>query len=192
MASDPAAARATGFAAAILTGGRSSRMGRDKALIEVDGVPMVLRVAAALERAGAEPVLAVGGDSAALTALGLRCVPDRHPGQGPLGGLLTAFAALDGHQLVAAAATDLPWLTPQVVGALVDAIGPHAAALARTSSVEPLCGVWRVAAAAPALTEAFAGGERAVHRAVADLDVVVVEVPPEALRNVNEPEDLGR
>ena len=50
------------FAGAVLTGGRSSRMGRDKATLPVDGVPMAARVADALRRAGAEPVLAVGGD----------------------------------------------------------------------------------------------------------------------------------
>lgn len=187
-----AAARPTGFAAAVLTGGRSSRMGRDKALIEVDGVAMVLRVAAALERAGADPVVAVGGDDAALSSLGMTWVPDRHPGEGPLGGLLTAFTALDGHELVVVAATDLPWLTPDVVGALVGAIGSHDAALARTSGVEPMCALWRVTAAAPVLTEAFAAGERSVHRVVADLDVVVVEVPAGPLRNVNEPADLGQ
>ena len=74
------------FAGAVLTGGRSSRMGRDKATLPVDGVPMAARVADALRRAGAEPVLAVGGDQAALEALGLTWVADRHPGEGPSGG----------------------------------------------------------------------------------------------------------
>ena len=57
------------FAGAVLTGGRSSRMGQDKATLPVDGVPMAARVAGALRRAGAEPVLAVGGDQTALEAL---------------------------------------------------------------------------------------------------------------------------
>jgi molybdopterin-guanine dinucleotide biosynthesis protein A len=192
VASTDGAGGTTVFAGAVLTGGQSSRMGQDKALIDVGGVPMVLRVATALEGAGAVPVLAVGGDGVALAALGIRWVPDRHPGEGPLGGLLTAFAALDGHELVVVAATDLPGLTPQVVRALVAAIGACDAALARTSGVEPLCAVWRMTTAGPVLGGAFARGERAVHRAVAGLDVVAVDVPSGALRNVNEPEDLGR
>jgi len=75
----------------VLCGGSSRRMGRDKALIEVDGVAMAVRVAQALEAAGARAVVAIGGDAAALTALGLDHRGDRWPGAGPLGGLVTAL-----------------------------------------------------------------------------------------------------
>ena len=40
----------------LLAGGRSSRMGRDKALIEVGGVDCIARVASALAAAGCEPI----------------------------------------------------------------------------------------------------------------------------------------
>ena len=50
------------FAGAVLTGGLSARMGRDKALLRVDGVPMAVRVATALRAGGADPVAAIGGD----------------------------------------------------------------------------------------------------------------------------------
>ncbi|WP_434127450.1 molybdenum cofactor guanylyltransferase, partial [Enterococcus faecium] len=58
------------FAGAVLTGGDSRRMGTDKALIEVDGGPLARRVANALRAAGADPVIAVGGDLEALGDLG--------------------------------------------------------------------------------------------------------------------------
>ncbi|QYG92869.1 NTP transferase domain-containing protein [Iamia sp. SCSIO 61187] len=83
----------TGLVGAVLCGGSSRRMGRDKALVEVDGVPLAARVAAALGAAGCRRVLAVGGDASALGALGLEPVADRWPGEGPLGGLATAMAA---------------------------------------------------------------------------------------------------
>ena len=180
------------FAGAVLTGGRSSRMGRDKAILPVGGVPMAARVAEALRRAGAEPVLAVGGDQAALEALGLTWVADRHPGEGPLGGIVSAFAAVGGHDLVAILATDLPDLDASVVRALVTGLGPHDVAVAGGERAEPLCGVWRVASCEPVLTSAFERGERAVHRAMAALDRVVVPVPALHLRNVNHPDDLDR
>jgi molybdopterin-guanine dinucleotide biosynthesis protein A len=66
-------------------------MGRDKAFVVVDGEPMVVRVARALRGAGADEVVAVGGDEARLSALGLAHLPDDHPGEGPLGGVLTAL-----------------------------------------------------------------------------------------------------
>jgi len=180
------------FAGAVLTGGRSRRMGRDKATLEVDGVAMGARVAGVLHTAGAAPVVAVGGDRTGLEALGLDWREDRYPGEGPLGAILTAFAELDGHDLVAVVATDLPDLGPAVVASLVDAVGDHAVALAGTDRPEPLCGVWRVDRCRPVLEAAFARGERAVHRAVTALDQVVVPVPAADLRNVNHPDDLDR
>ena len=183
---------AIAFAGAVLTGGRSSRMGRDKATLPVDGVPMAARVAGALRRAGAEPVLAVGGDQAALEALGLTWVADGHPGEGPLGGILSAFAAASGHDLVAILATDLPDLDASVVQALVMGLGGHDVAVAGGEQAEPLCGVWRVTTCERVLTSAFEQGVRAVRRAMAALDRVVVPVPAQHLRNVNHPDDLGR
>jgi len=180
------------FAGAVLTGGRSSRMGRDKATLPVSGVPMAVRVAEALRRAGAEPVLAVGGDQAALEGLGLTWVADHHPGEGPLGGILSAFAAIRDHDLVAILATDLPDVDASVLRALVADLGPHDVAVAGGEQAEPLCGVWRVARCEAVLTSAFEQGERAVHRAMAPLHRIVVPVPVLHLRNVNHPDDLGR
>ena len=176
----------------MLTGGRSSRMGRDKATLEVDGVAMAARVAGALRAAGAAPVIAVGGDRSGLEAIGLDWRQDRYPGEGPLGAILTAFAALEAHDLVAIVATDLPDLGPAVVSSLVDALGHHDVALAGTDRPEPLCGVWRADRCRPVLEAGFARGERAVHRAVTALDQVVVPVPARDLRNVNLPDDLAR
>lgn len=51
-------------------------MGRDKALIEIGGVPMARRVADALGAAGAAEVVAVGGSAPALRSLGLTVAPD--------------------------------------------------------------------------------------------------------------------
>ena len=76
--------------------------------------------------------------------------------------------------------------------ALVGGVGGHDVAVAGGEQAEPLCGVWRVATCEPVLTSAFAQGERAVHRAMAAFDRVVVPVPTQHLRNVNHPDDLGR
>jgi len=167
-------------------------MGKDKATLEVAGVAMAARVAGALSAAGAAPVIAVGGDRAGLEALGLDWREDRYPGEGPLGAILTAFAELATHELVAVVATDLPDLGPTALTSLVDAVGDHDVALAGTDRPEPLCGVWRVARCRPVLDAEFARGERAVHRAVTALDQVVVPVPAQDVRNVNHPDDLAR
>ncbi|MBU6317480.1 MAG: NTP transferase domain-containing protein, partial [Acidobacteria bacterium] len=72
---------------AVLCGGRSSRMGRDKALVPHRGIPMVRSVADALTAGGCSEVVAVGGDTVGLGTLGFDVTPDLHPGEGPLGGV---------------------------------------------------------------------------------------------------------
>jgi molybdopterin-guanine dinucleotide biosynthesis protein A len=177
------------FSGAILTGGRSRRMGRDKAFVTVEGETMVRRVARALRSAGAAEVVAVGGDEARLLAEGIdRFAPDEHPGVGPVGGLLVALA--DARQpIVVVVACDMPDLTPAAVGALVDALAAAPAVAAAVA--EPLCAAWRPARAVTPLRRSFDAGERAMTAVIAALPHVVVPVDGAALRNVNRPGDLS-
>jgi molybdenum cofactor guanylyltransferase len=172
---------------AILCGGASTRMGTDKATLEVAGVAMARRVADSLAAAGCARVVAIGGDPAALGRLGLEQVPDDFPGEGPLGGVLTALA-LGSPVLVVAC--DLPNLRPDTCNELVAALGQHDASIARSDRAEPLCAVWS-AAAEPSLRAQFDAGERAMHRAIEGLDTAWVTVPAAEVRNINTPDDLG-
>jgi molybdopterin-guanine dinucleotide biosynthesis protein A len=165
-------------------------MGRDKAFVEVGGTAMVQRVAAALSGSGCRPVIAVGGDEALLTGAGLAWVPDRWPGAGPLGGILTALAATRADTVVLA--TDLPFADAAVVSALLDAAAARPDAdvvIARSDRDEPLCALWRSRSTGP-LTAAFDDGERAVHRAITRLVVQRIDIDPLAMTNVNRPQDL--
>lgn len=158
------------FSGAVLTGGASRRMGQDKALLPVGGRALVTVAAAALREAGAVEVLAVGGDAAALADLGLRTVADRFPGQGPLGGILTALAAAT-EDVVVVLACDLPHASADGVGAVLAALGEHAAAVPVVAGRwEALHAAWR-RRALPALAMAWEKGERAPWRAVQRLDV---------------------
>jgi molybdopterin-guanine dinucleotide biosynthesis protein A len=164
-------------------------MGRDKALVEVDGVPMATRVAAVLDAAGCHPVVAVGGDAAAHARLGLPAVPDRWPGEGPLGAVVTVLGALHPDvDAVVVAACDLPWLDG-LVARFVAAAGSADAVVAHSDRLEPLCAVWARRAHRP-LERLVLEGERAVHRALESLRVVTVQVDASAVANVNSPADL--
>lgn len=180
---------------AVLCGGRSSRMGTDKSLLPVDGVPMARRVADALLAGGCHDVVAVGGDADALGHLGLRVVPDRCPGEGPVGGVLTALGALAAgdDDLVVVVACDMPHLTGATVSSLVRALSAeeHAvAAVGRSDRLEPLCAAWRPSAGA-ALEAALAAGERRLHAVLGALTVAAVAVPRADVANINAPGDLG-
>lgn len=181
-------------------------MGTDKAAILVDGVAMARRVADALVEAGARDVIAVGGDASLLTGLGLDAVPDRWPGEGPLGGIVTALEAVEdlagggsstpaGSGIVVVAACDLPALTPEVVVDLVTALA--SAPVEVGAAVPVVDGVAQPhllalrATAAPVLREAFSAGARAPRRALRAAGVVEVDLGDDAaLRDVDRPEDL--
>jgi molybdopterin-guanine dinucleotide biosynthesis protein A len=177
-------------------------MGRDKALLDVDGVPMARRVVDALAGGGCAPVVLVGGEPATLAPIGVPVVADRYPGEGPLGGVLTALehavAGAPDAQAVLVAACDLPALTADVVrtlraGSAVAAldIGSGWVCVARGDRSEPALAVWSTSCLAP-LREAFDGGERALWRGLQRLRVIEVAVDPATVRNVNTPGDLSR
>ena len=170
-------------------------MGRDKALLEIGGRPLAAVVGDALRAAGAAPVLAVGGDGPALARLGLEAVPDDHPGEGPLGGVVTALRRAPA-PVVAVLACDLPGARAEAVGAVVRALAgaPEAdVALPVTGGRRGLVhGAWRASALEP-LEAAFAAGEWSLAGAVARL--LVVDVPgldPASLADVDVPEELRR
>ena len=164
-------------------------MGRPKALIEVDGAPMVIRVATALSAAGCAPVRLIGTTTLP-DELAYPLVEDRWPGEGPLGGVITALTDAGGDVVVAAC--DLPDLDAATVRAIRDAPGAdHVdAVVATTDRLEPALARWNHRAL-DQLTTMFATGERALHAALGVLDVVEVAVDPAAMRNVNTPGDLG-
>jgi molybdenum cofactor guanylyltransferase len=172
---------------AVLCGGASTRMGVDKATMAVGGVAMARRVADAMDIAGCSPVVAIGGDPAALARIGLTHVADQFPGEGPLGGILTALSLSSS---VVVAACDLANLRAATIGELIDALGDHDAAIAHSGQPQPLCAVWTDRAAGVLRTR-FQSGERAVHRALAGLDIAWVTVSSVDVHNVNTPGDLG-
>lgn len=173
----------------VLAGGRSSRMGRDKALLRVPatGLTLVETVArqAALATLGDATLL---GDPALYSHLGYEVIEDRIPGQGPMSGLhaaLTATAA-EWNLLLAC---DLAGVTADFLAALlaeipVDAQPPCVAA-ETARGLEPLCAVYHrntLGAAEKAIT----AGRLRMRDFVAELGAKSVPAPAAGLlANVN-------
>jgi molybdopterin-guanine dinucleotide biosynthesis protein A len=187
----------TAFAAAVLAGGQSRRMGRDKALVEVEGRPLIARVVDAARAAGADPVAVVGHRRPAdlPTDLGAELVADAHPGEGPLGGVVTALDWCAA-PICVVLACDLPHLDPADLRRLVAALDadPTAAVAALTGPAgpEPLVAAWRTAVTT-AVRAAFDDGERAPHRVLSDLPggcLTVTTSDAGRLFNVNTADDL--
>src|SRR5215218_6978318 len=160
-------------AAAVLAGGASRRMGRDKATLAVGGVALAAGVLAAAARV-ADPVVLVAPEGHPARGLGARVVTD--PGEGPLAALAAALAAH--HVLVLAG--DHPGLAVELLAHLV-ALAPRGGAVAcrRGPRLEPLVAVYARAPALAAARARLAGppGGRSLLGLLADLDTVVVEEP---------------
>jgi len=191
----PSPARLTG---AILAGGYSRRLGRDKALLPLLGKPLARWVAEALAPAAPQCWLITNHPQTHL-ALGLPLVTDLCPFQGPAGGLLTALF-YSRTPWVLAAAVDNPFLAPELVAELAARAGTSRPAVVcqSPSGLEPFPGLYHVRLL-PQLTS-FLQSDR---RTTRFLSVCRPEViPPEAVAgldpdgrsffNLNSPEDLGR
>ena len=128
---------------AILAGGRSLRMGRDKAAVSFRGRLMVDHVADALTQAGCEPVIigrAEGGRTRSIK-------DDPARTTGPAAGLATALRIAEGRD-VFLAATDQPLLRPETVVALLEVDGA-AVVPVDAGARQTTCAVYRAACLEP-------------------------------------------
>lgn len=182
-------------AAALLLGGASSRMGADKAQLELEGEPVATRLARLLS-ALCEDVLLVGGAPPA-SAPGRR-VADPDGPRCALRGLVGALAAARAERVLVLA-TDLVGVTPDLLLALVAAPEADVVAPRTPAGPEPLCALYR---REPVLAEArrrLAAGPLALHALLAALsvgwlegeDLRTLDRSGRALANVNTPEDLA-
>lgn len=98
------------FSAVLLAGGQSTRMGRDKALIEIDGTPLWQRQAHLLAQLGPDEIFIASPPRPAEGIVRYTFLPDAAPAAGPLGGLVTALRRCATARLLALA-VDLPQMT---------------------------------------------------------------------------------
>lgn len=186
--------RLVDVSAALLVGGASSRMGRDKARLLLGGAPAASRLARGLAMLF-EDVMLVGGDPPA-DAPGRR-VPDPPGPPGALRGLVGAFDAARTPRVLVVA-TDLLGLTPDLVLGLVAAGDADAVVPRQGGRLHPLCALYRCEAVAPAARRCLEEGRLAVAGVLEGVAVHVIEgrdlaaLDPEGLvlANVNTPEDL--
>ena len=174
----------------ILAGGQGTRLaGVDKAWLERDGLPQVLRWQQRFANEVDTILVSANRDLPRYAHVGLRTVPDRVADGGPLSGL---------DALAHACAT--PWLLTlpvdlvnvnecllQTLQAMAAAQGAYAE---DDDGVQPLVALWKVSALRDTARRALQAGDLAIHRLQARLGMARVRFAGVRFGNINTPEDL--
>jgi len=183
---------------AIQAGGRSSRMGRDKALLPLGGMPLIEHVLRRVEGLGDEVILTTNRpDDYAF--LGRRMVGDRHPGAGALDGLLTALEAACGDRVLLLAC-DMPFVSRSLLEFMLAIDTDAEVVIPRyDGELQPLHAIYASSCAGP-VSEALEAGEKRMISFFPRIQTWIVEqeiidqYDAEGLSffNTNTPEELAQ
>lgn len=180
----------------VLAGGESTRMGREKALLELGGMPMIVRTARLVERVAGR--VTIVGTPEKYEPLRLRAIRDEWTGAGPLGGIAAALRA-SGSAWNLIVACDLPYLTKEWFEFLIERAEKskmEAVLPMNDKGAEPLCAMYGKSCEA-AIWLALDRGVRKVTEGLAHLRMEYVErsewkvFDSEGLlfKNMNSPEE---
>lgn len=176
----------------VLVGGKSSRMGRDKALLSWNAGTLAQHQAQTVTEATGSAAFV--GDPSIYGHLGYPVYADRMPGHGPLGGIVTAlfvaqtdWALILGCDMPLISACELRLLIRETAGTpsrCVVAMGPM--------GPEPLCGVYH-RSCRNMLEQAVAAGRLKMRDIVNELEArFVTGIEPDSFMNLNTPDDVLR
>jgi len=176
----------------IVAGGRASRLGgRDKAWLERDGVPQILRWQRRLAGQGGAFLVSANRDLPRYGAHGLTAVPDRIADAGPLSGV-DALAHATTTSWLLTLPVDLIDINDCLLRTLVHHAGLTGAYAYDADGAQPLVALWPVAALREAAAAALAAGRYAVHALQQTLEMRGVRFDGVRFGNLNTPDDLVR
>ena len=182
----------------VQAGGRSSRMGRDKALVDLAGKPLIQYVLERVADLGDE-VLITTNTQDAYAFLGYRMASDETPGVGALEGFKTALEAARG-DVVLLVACDMPFVKRDLLHYMLEQIDSSDIVIPRWDDrYQPLHAVYRREPCLRAVNDALDRGEKRMvsfHKDVRVLEISETDVAqhsPDGLSffNINTPDDLA-
>lgn len=186
----------------------SSRMGCDKARMAFCGEPLIERVLGRLAQVAGELVVTTSRpgeldylEQRTFGGLVPRVVADLKGSAGAMRGIASSLVAAR-QPLVAVVACDMPFVSPELIGALADRVEAEALDVCvprEERGIEPLCAVWRRDACAPVACELLAGDRQRIRCLIDRLNAGyldeprIVEVVGSTLcfENVNTPEEFA-
>ncbi len=174
----------------VLVGGKSSRMGRDKALLAWNGATLAQHAAQIVAEACGSTALV--GEPLRYSSLGYPVFADRFPGCGPIGGIATALSvSTAAWNLVIGC--DMPALTPESLRLLLaEAAGMDGGSILPLGAggPEPLCAVYH-RDCLPVIEKAICEGRLKMRDIVRELEPrFIAGFDPASFANLNTPDDL--
>lgn len=176
----------------ILAGGRGTRLGgAEKAWIERDGVPQVIRWRQRFAHEVARTLVSANRYLDRYAAAGLRALADRTDTDlGPIAGLDTLAAHCQTPWLLTLP-VDLVGVDDCLLSKLIAQRHPHGGFAEDEEGAQPLIALWNVEALREGAAAAIARNDTAVHRLQATLDLARVHFPGVRFGNLNAPGDLA-
>jgi len=179
----------------VLIGGKSRRLGIDKAIHPIGDVPAADHLADLLEKVCGGRAVLVGRDHAPWSTF--ECVADSRTGLGPVSGLLTALEHCES-EFAFVLATDLWNVTSTGLESILRGIADSrhdppvdvVHAVTPSGRGQPLCSVLRVRSTLEIVRRRIDAGELSMFGVVDGLISTTVTLDDAQLRNVNEPRDL--
>lgn len=179
---------------AVLAGGKSTRMGSDKALLPVQGRPMIQIVAETLSHVFSDVIVA-GGQADQFEYLRLPVIPDLFSGCGPMAGIHAALSYSKPSPIFILSC-DTPFIPAELVRYIIDFESDFPTKIAQyDNEVQPLCGLYD-ASCLPQFQRDLENGKFSVVKSLDTIDFEPVPISPEQaffnpniFRNINRPED---
>lgn len=178
----------------ILAGGKSSRMGKDKGLLPLHGLPLRISLYQTLRQAGLTDVY-ISCREDQLPDLGhFPGIVDIFPDTGPLGAILSAFEK-DPTSAWLVLACDMPLIRVETIRQLIAARNPAKAATVfsdESGNLQPLAAIWEPAIF-PTAQSVFFTQNRSPRKVLLQSTIhLIFPQNPQDLTNINDPEALAR
>ncbi len=171
-------------------------MGRDKALVEIDGIPLWRRQLRLLEKLGPTEIFLAAPPRDEWQDAPCIIIPDAQEDSGPLGGIVSALRRSSA-PLLLALAVDLPNITSDYISGLIALCSDGRGVVPRTDRLEPLVAIYPTRSLALA-EQLLAAGSNSVQifagRCIAEEMAIEHRVaPPDAslFLNMNTPAELA-
>jgi len=184
----------------VLAGGQSSRLGRDKSLLEIEGQPLLARTVRILAKFSDDLLVVTNTpERYAPLALPVRFVADEQPGVGSLMGVYSGLKAARSPRALVVAC-DMPFLNPALLDYLISLAGEYDVVIPRLGGLpEPLHAVYS-RACLPAMEKVLRQGKRQIIaffdqvrvRWVEERELAPLDPRRLSFLNINTPQDWAR